>query len=169
MLASARDLSDKRRAAATGLETKISRELQDLGMAGVRFFVQFADLPGQPSSFPASGLDTVEFLLSANPGEPLRPLARIASGGEASRIMLAIKTILADVDQVPVLIFDNRQRLSGPDRRKSGEMMRWQGRQVFCIHDMAQMPHGDEHWLIKNNCRGRTRTSCDWLRIGKGN
>ena len=163
LLASARDLSDKRRAAATGLETKIARELHDLGMAGVRFSVQFADLPGQPSSFPASGLDTVEFLLSANPGEPLRPLARIASGGEASRIMLAIKTILADVDQVPVLIFDEIDTgVSGQTAGKVGEKMMAlaQGRQVFCITHMAQIAAmADEHWLIeKQLSAGRTRT-----------
>ncbi|NLB44203.1 MAG: DNA repair protein RecN, partial [Clostridiaceae bacterium] len=163
LLASARDLSDKRRAAATGLETKIARELHDLGMAGVRFSVQFADLPGQPSSFPASGLDTVEFLLSANPGEPLRPLARIASGGEASRIMLAIKTILADVDQVPVLIFDEIDTgVSGQTAGKVGEKMMAlaQGRQVFCITHMAQIAAmADEHWLIEKQLSGgRTRT-----------
>jgi len=163
LLASARELSDKRRAAATGLETKIARELHDLGMAGVRFSVQFADLPGQPSSFPASGLDMVEFLLSANPGEPLRPLARIASGGEASRIMLAIKTILADVDQVPVLIFDEIDTgVSGQTAGKVGEKMMAlaQGRQVFCITHMAQIAAmADEHWLIEKQLSGgRTRT-----------
>ncbi len=163
LLAAAGKLSDNRRAAASGLETKIARELEDLGMAGVRFCVQFADLPRQPASFPTSGLDTVEFLLAANPGEPLRPLARIASGGEASRIMLAIKTILADVDQVPVLIFDEIDTgVSGQTAGKVGEKMMAlaRGRQVFCITHMAQIAAmADEHWLIeKQLAGGRTRT-----------
>ncbi len=156
-------LSDERRRSAGRMETMISTELADLGMKGVCFSVHFAALPEDPEHFARSGLDQVEFLLSANPGEPLRPLARIASGGEASRIMLAIKTILARADRIPVLIFDEIDTgISGRTAGKVGEKLLQisQGHQVFCITHMAQIAAmADEHWLIeKNSDDGRTRT-----------
>ncbi|MDW7659089.1 MAG: DNA repair protein RecN, partial [Bacillota bacterium] len=126
--------------------------------------VSFADIRPDPVTFPEQGLDQVEYLLSANPGEPLRPLARIASGGEASRIMLAIKTILADVDQIPVLIFDEIDTgVSGQTAGKVGAKLLQlaRGRQIFCITHMAQIAAmADEHWLIEKQVQtGRTRTS----------
>ncbi|MEA4888353.1 MAG: DNA repair protein RecN [Clostridiaceae bacterium] len=156
-------LSAARRKAANRMEALISAELADLGMKGVCFSVHFAELPENPEHFSRSGLDQVEFLLSANPGEPLRPLARIASGGEASRIMLAIKTILARADRIPVLIFDEIDTgISGRTAGKVGEKLLQisQGHQVFCITHMAQIAAmADEHWLIeKNSDGGRTRT-----------
>lgn len=163
LLAAARRLSEQRRQAATGMEGKIAGELADLGMKGVRFAVAFTDIGPDPAAFPEQGLDQVEYLLSANPGEPLRPLARIASGGEASRIMLAIKTILADVDQIPVLIFDEIDTgVSGQTAGKVGArlMQLARGRQIFCITHMAQIAAmADEHWLIEKQVQsGRTRT-----------
>lgn len=159
----AAQLSEKRRQAAAGMEKRIAAELADLGMKDVRFAVSFADLPQDPAGFSDKGLDQVEFLLSANPGEPLRPLAKIASGGEASRMMLAIKTILADADQIPVLIFDEIDTgVSGQTAGKVGVklMQLAKGRQVFCITHMAQIAAmADEHWLIEKSVRdGRTRT-----------
>jgi DNA repair protein RecN (Recombination protein N) len=163
LLAAANRLSEQRRLAATGMEGKIAGELADLGMKGVRFAVAFADIRPDPVLFPEQGLDQVEYLLSANPGEPLRPLARIASGGEASRIMLAIKTILADVDQIPVLIFDEIDTgVSGQTAGKVGAKLLQlaRGRQIFCITHMAQIAAmADEHWLIEKQVHdGRTKT-----------
>jgi DNA repair protein RecN (Recombination protein N) len=163
LLAAANRLSEQRRQAATGMEGKIAGELADLGMKGVRFAVAFADIRPDPVLFPEQGLDQVEYMLSANPGEPLRPLARIASGGEASRIMLAIKTILADVDQIPVLIFDEIDTgVSGQTAGKVGAKLLQlaRGRQIFCITHMAQIAAmADEHWLIEKQVHdGRTKT-----------
>lgn len=156
-------LSQIRRQAGGHMEHLISSELADLGMKGVQFSVRFADLPDQPRHFNRTGMDQVEFLISANPGEPLRPLARIASGGEASRTMLAIKTILAQADRIPVLIFDEIDTgVSGRTAGKVGEKLLQlaQGRQIFCITHMAQIAAmADEHWLIEKSTDGsRTRT-----------
>ncbi len=157
-------LSEKRHEAATSLEKEIARELADLGMKSVRFSVLFEKVDLHAPAYPEQGLDDIEFLLSANPGEPMRPLARIASGGEASRIMLAIKSILAHVDQIPVLIFDEIDTgVSGQTAARVGEKMRQLAgeRQVFCITHMAQIAAmADEHMLIeKQVADGRTRTA----------
>ncbi|RME39156.1 MAG: DNA repair protein RecN, partial [Thermoflexia bacterium] len=122
------ELSARRREAARRLAAGIERELQDLRMAGARFDVEFRweedpkgipltpDLlaqyglervgPAGRIAFDATGIDRVEFLVSPNPGEPLKPLAKIASGGETSRLMLALKAVLCRVDETPTLIFD---------------------------------------------------------------
>ena len=94
-----------RKIAALELSRSIINELSDLGMAGSTFSVSFSQRPRE-RFFSRTGYDEVAFMMSANPGEPEKPLARIASGGEASRIMLAIKTILASADETPTLIFD---------------------------------------------------------------
>lgn len=157
-------LSEERRKVASDMEDKVARELADLGMKNVRFSVKFEELCPHPKSFPDEGLDRIEFLLSANPGEPLRPLAQIASGGEASRIMLAIKSILADADQIPVLIFDEIDTgVSGRTAAGVGEklMQLSRGRQIFCITHMAQIAAmADEHWLVEKQVDGgRTHTA----------
>lgn len=155
LMFAARKLSALRREAGARLEQLIGSELADLDMKNSCFEVHFNDLPDDPASFSRSGLDDVEFLLSANRGEPVRPLARIASGGEASRIMLAIKTILAQADRIPVLIFDEIDTgVSGRTAGKVGEKMLQlsSGRQIFCITHMAQIAAmADQHWLIEKN------------------
>jgi DNA repair protein RecN (Recombination protein N) len=161
-------LSRSRRLAAARMEEQIGRELLDLGMKDVRFAVAFADLPEAPEHFGRHGLDQVEFLLSANPGEPLRPLARIASGGEASRIMLAIKTILAQADRIPVLIFDEIDSgVSGRTAGRVGEKLLQlaKDRQIFCITHMAQIAAmADEHYLIEKKVHlDRSRTVIEHL------
>lgn len=108
------DLSTKRRAAADRLARDIERELEELRMAAARFLVELerasdeSGLPvdGERYAFDATGIDQVEFLISTNPGEPPRPLAKIASGGETSRLMLALKSTLSVADATPTLIFD---------------------------------------------------------------
>lgn len=152
-----------RQAAADRLQEQIMAELSDLGMKGVRFAVNLTALSLAKGPFPRTGLDRVEFMISANPGEPLKPLARIASGGEASRVLLAIKTILADVDAVPVLIFDEIDtgvsgRTAGRVAEKLHQIAR--RRQVLCITHMAQIAAlADRHLLIeKTVANNRTRT-----------
>lgn len=150
-------LSSARRRAAGELESKVKKELADLGMKGVSFAVSFEKLDPGDKKLPPNGLDQVSFLLSANPGEPPRPLAKIASGGEASRIMLAIKAILARADQVPTLIFDEIDAgVSGHTADKVAEKLRQLAtdRQIFCITHLAQIAAGaDRHYLIEKTSR----------------
>ena len=104
------DLNNERIKAAKLLEDRITGELEDLEIKRAKFkvdirFEENGKINGE-RKFTQNGLDNVEFLISPNAGEPLKPLSKIASGGEMSRIMLAIKTILAGEDQIPTLIFD---------------------------------------------------------------
>ncbi|HBP38096.1 MAG TPA: DNA repair protein RecN [Clostridiales bacterium] len=156
-------LTAARRTAAAKLEQQITRELAGLGMKSVRFAVDFQATDSSSQHFPSSGLDQVEFLISANPGEPLKPLVRIASGGEASRIMLAVKSILAQADKIPVLIFDEIDtgvsgRTAGRVAEKLVQLSR--GRQIFCITHLAQIAAmADAHYLIEKSAEGdQTRT-----------
>ncbi len=153
---------------ADGLSRDICRELAALDMKNVRFEVSIqssgtSQVPGR------RGVDQVEFLISPNPGEPLRPLVRIASGGEASRIMLAIKTILADADQTPVLVFDEIDTgVSGRTAVRLGERLAMLAsrHQVFCVTHLAQIASmADQHLLISKQTDGQTTyTRLDMLR-----
>ncbi len=161
-------LSERRRQAAKELEVHITRELVDLGMKDVRFAVSIEPADATHDQFAKTGLDKIEFLISANPGEPLKPLVRIASGGEASRIMLAVKSILSLADQIPVLIFDEIDtgvsgRTAGRVAAKLQQLAR--GRQVLCITHLAQIAAmADQHLLIeKAAADGKTRTSLHLL------
>jgi len=164
-------LSRARRELAAALETELTAELADLGMAGARFKVAFSyeedpcGLPWQGKTLRPGpdGFDRVEFLLAANPGEPPRPLARIASGGELSRVMLAIKTILAAYDSVPTLIFDEVDagiggRAAQAVAAKLAEVSRYH--QVICITHLPQIAAlGDVHFQISKAVRaGKTFT-----------
>ena len=108
--------------------------------------------PGE-RKYTQNGLDAVEFLISPNAGEPLKPLARIASGGEMSRIMLAIKTILAEVDRIPTMIFDEIDiGISGIAAQKVGEKLSYIsfGHQVICVTHLAQIAcMAEHHYLIE--------------------
>lgn len=157
-------LTELRKQAAANIEQHITLELADLGMKDIKFSVQILPADTASGQFMRTGLDRIEFLISPNPGEPLRPLVRIASGGEASRIMLAIKSILARADRIPVLIFDEIDtgvsgRTAGRVAEKLQQLSR--GRQVFCITHLAQIAAmADTHILIeKNTAGGKTRTS----------
>jgi DNA repair protein RecN (Recombination protein N) len=161
-------LTAARQKAAEGLERKIAAELAGLGMKGVRFAVRFTPPAEQDHAFARAGFDKIEFMLSANPGEPLKPLVKIVSGGEASRIMLAIKSILAEADRIPVLIFDEID--SGVSGRTAGRVAEKlailsRGRQVFCITHLAQIAAmADSHLLVeKNVADGQSRTCLQWL------
>lgn len=144
-------LSDKRRAAARELGTKIEKALSELDMDKSRFEVIV-----EPSkNFELNGIDKVEFMISTNPGEPLKPLVKIASGGELSRVMLAIKSILAETDCVDTLIFDEIDTgVSGSASVKIAAKLRKIGetKQVICITHLPQMTaSADNHYLIKKN------------------
>lgn len=100
-------LHEARVAAARSFEKQIEEELHDLGMAGATFRVQFAEIPApENASLSENGIDAAEFMLSANVGEPLKPLVKVISGGEMSRFMLAIKNITAQLEEIPTMIFD---------------------------------------------------------------
>jgi DNA repair protein RecN (Recombination protein N) len=156
--------------ASTAISERIGNELESLGMKGVRFSVRIAGTPegqgtlAELSDFPRftrSGLDQVEFLISPNPGEPLKPLARIASGGEAARIMLAIKSILADADRIPVLIFDEVDTgISGRTAGSVGDkLLRIAGNhQVLCVTHMAQIAAMADHQILIEKSTDGLRT-----------
>jgi DNA repair protein RecN (Recombination protein N) len=165
-------LSEQRQQAAGRLSKGIEAELEDLRMASARFGVDFqtkADEHGLPLpdgsrlAFDATGLDKVEFLVAPNPGEGLKPLAKIASGGETSRLMLALKNVLAQADQIPTLIFDEIDqgiggRVGGTVGAKLWNLAR--NHQVFVITHLPQLAaHGDQHYQVqKVVADGRTLT-----------
>jgi DNA repair protein RecN (Recombination protein N) len=148
-----------RRAAADTLEQRIAAELKDLGMKNVKFAVQINKCTPEVGNISRQLDDQILFMISANPGEPLKPLARVASGGEASRVLLAVKTILADVDDIPVLIFDEID--SGISGHTAGmvadKLKQLSGRhQVMCITHMAQIAsQADQHLLIEKFSDGK--------------
>ncbi len=131
----AANLSGKRKENASSLERSVQKELEDLAMGKVRFSVSFRE-----AGLSETGIDEVEFLFSPNPGEPLMPLRKIASGGELSRVMLALKRILAGADAVPTLVFDEVDagiggRIAAVLGRKLQDIARHH--QVLCITHLA--------------------------------
>ncbi len=161
--AAARALSDARRAWARTLEGSIQRELRELDMPKVRFSIDFAEKP-----LDADGMDAVRFLMSANVGEALKPIHRIASGGELARIMLALKSVLSEQESVMTMVFDEvdtgvsgraaqrvAQKLSRVSRRK----------QVLCVTHLPQLAAmADTHFIVeKGEADGRTLTRVNRL------
>jgi DNA repair protein RecN (Recombination protein N) len=155
-------LSNKRKEAAERMSKAIEIELDDLRMASARFAVDFQTKPdpagipmpdGTRVAFDGSGLDRVEFLVAPNPGEGLKPLAKIASGGETSRLMLALKNVMARADQVPTLIFDEiDQGIGGRVGGTVGEKLWSLGRvhQVMVITHLPQLAaFGDQHFQVQ--------------------
>ena len=154
----AAQLRETRQSAAAALEEGITRELAFLDMPNVRFTAQLREIP--PGS---NGADAVEFLISANAGEEPRPLAKIASGGELSRMMLAIKNVLADKDEIGCMIFDEIDTgVSGRAAQKIALKLREvsRGRQVICVTHLAQIAaQADLHMQIyKEVLDGKTYT-----------
>ena len=149
----AKEISGWRRKAAADFTEKVERELRFLNMPNVAFRVRQKPCPLGPT-----GGDSVEFLISANAGEPPRPIAKIASGGELSRIMLAVKTVLAGRDEVGTLIFDEVDAgVSGNAAQKVGLKLREVSgnRQVICVTHLAQIAAlADAHYLIEKQVRG---------------
>lgn len=154
----ARALTDKRRAAAKELEARISRELSELDMPKLRFSIDF-----QEKELSEDGTDTVEFLMSANVGEDLRPIRKIASGGELSRIMLALKNVLAEQDSVMTMVFDEVDTgVSGRAAQRVAEKLARlsRTRQVLCVTHLPQLTAmADVHFGVeKGEENGRTLT-----------
>jgi len=160
---SAAQLSRIRHAAANILEQRIMEELRQLNMPSVRFAVEFEPLTEKPG-FDANGCDEIRFVMSANAGEALGRINRIASGGELSRIMLAMKNVFAEKDPVATMIFDEIDTgVSGIAAQRVGEKLYSVslGKQVMCVTHLPQIAAmADQHYLIcKEEHDGRTYTN----------
>lgn len=142
-------LSKIRKSQASILEESVQKGLEELNFADVRFQIHFEAL----ETYTGNGTDDVEFMISLNPGQPLRPLKDVASGGELSRIMLAIRTVMAKRDDIETLIFDEIDvGISGRTAQKVSEKMALIGRthQVICITHLAQIAAmADSHYVIE--------------------
>lgn len=159
----ARDLSDTRKRAARALEERIAAELNHLNMKGVQIKVEFTP-KNALYGLDETGMDQVRFLLSANAGEDLRPIHKIASGGELSRIMLAMKSVLAEDDDVGTLVFDEVDTgVSGRAASRVAEKLRAvsEKRQVLCVTHLPQIAAaGETHFMVeKKEENGRTFTA----------
>ncbi|KUK52918.1 MAG: DNA repair protein RecN [Desulfotomaculum sp. 46_296] len=147
-LASARELSKTRRETARKLKEQVKAELASLEMGKADFLVSFEDKPG----FSASGLEKIEYLISPNPGEPLKPLTRIASGGELARVILALRTILARLGGMPTLVFDEVDTgIGGRTLQSVAEKLSElaAGGQVICVtHAAVIAARADTHFHI---------------------
>lgn len=158
-------LTEARKSAAAILIQSIKRELSDLNFLDVNFDIQFE----RTTEYTACGRDAVSFMISTNPGQPLKPLKDVASGGEMSRIMLAIKTVLADTDEVDTLIFDEVDAgISGRTAQKVSEKLASIGRkhQVLSITHLPQIAAmADHHYLISKHSDGHmTKTDVQYIR-----
>lgn len=168
LLASAKELSQERRKIADKFEKDITKELCDLGMGGSTFKVEI-DTTDDVDQISANGADSVEFLISPNVGEPLKPLAKIISGGEMSRFMLAFKNILAGVDDIGTMVFDEIDTgISGNISQVVSEKMCniSRARQVIAVTHMPSLASmADNHYLIsKSTENGKTLTHVDLLK-----
>ncbi len=178
-LLAARELSQRRRKAAAVFEKAVMTEMADLELPRAKFVVQLdsriADegSDSNPESvfkaLDARGCDDIDFLVSTNIGEDPKPLARVASGGEVARIMLAIKTVLAERDEIPTLVFDEIDvGISGEAAARVGEKLRLLAatHQVLCITHLPQVAaRGHVHWVVeKSDAAGRTTASARQLK-----
>lgn len=152
-------VSKIRRKYAQKLTEAVTAALKDLNFLDVRFTMQFE----QTKDYTGNGYDDAEFLISTNPGEPLKPLGKIASGGELSRIMLAVKTVLADQDAVETLIFDEIDSgISGRTAQMVSEKMNvlGQSHQIICITHLPQIAAmADAHYLIEKSVQNQSTVS----------
>lgn len=153
------EISEIRQKNATQLCAAITQALQDLNFLDVVFTMEF----GEPTAYTANGFDTPEFLISTNPGEPVKPLGKVASGGELSRIMLAVKTVMADADEIESLIFDEIDSgISGRTAQMVAEKMNVLGRnhQIICITHLPQIAAmADAHYLIEKTVENNATRS----------
>ena len=158
------EVSKIRKEVSVELTESITDALKDLNFLDVTFEMEF----GRLKDYSVNGIDDPEFMISTNPGEPVKPLGKVASGGELSRIMLAIKTVMAESDNIETLIFDEIDvGISGRTAQKVSEKMAVIGRnhQVICITHLAQIAAmADAHFAIeKKVIDGKTRTSISLL------
>ena len=158
------DISIIRKNVAITLTERIKEELEDLNFLGVEFEIRFT----KKDKISRDGYDAVDFLISTNPGQPLKPLQMVASGGELSRIMLALKTVFASSDDIKTLIFDEIDTgISGKTAVKVGEKLKniSKGRQVLCISHLPQIAvMADQNLFISKSTDGKTtQTNIDLL------
>ncbi|MCI0532158.1 MAG: DNA repair protein RecN [candidate division Zixibacteria bacterium] len=165
-------LSQKRWAAAKELSTEIEKQLKQLGLEKTRFEIGLGVQPdpeswleaqGQKVRYGEYGIDSAEFFISPNPGEDLKPLAKIASGGEVSRVMLALKSVLAQKDEIPVLVFDEIDAgIGGEVAETVGRKLKNLARshQILCITHLQQIASfADSHFKVEKKVNGKeTRT-----------
>lgn len=153
-------ITQRRREAAEALALSIDRELHELGFRDAHFRVELS-----PAPYTATGADAVEFVFAPNPGEPPRPLRDVASSGEIARVMLAIKTVLAHQDRIPVLVFDEIDaNIGGETGNAVGAKMRQigdMGHQVLCITHLVQVAvYGRTHFVVhKESSESHTATT----------
>jgi DNA repair protein RecN (Recombination protein N) len=165
-------LSDKRRQAAVRLQQAVQQELQELNMSHPVFQIDCTlrrqaqgdfTVATEPVALTADGMDEVTYLFSSNPGQTPKPLARIASGGELSRVMLALKSVLAREDQMPTLIFDEVDAgIGGQTATIVGDKLRRiaHSHQIFCITHLPQIAsHGDQHYRVEKSADASTTTT----------
>ena len=157
-------ISEIRKDVAVTLAKKIKEELEDLNFLGVEFEIKFT----KREKISRDGFDAVEFLISTNPGQPLKPLHMVASGGELSRIMLALKTVFANNDDIQTLIFDEIDTgISGNTAVKVGEKLSHISKthQVLCISHLPQIAvMADQNLFISKSTDGKsTQTNIDLL------
>ncbi len=162
-IAAAERLTEVRKKAAARFETDVCEQLSFLDMPHVRLVVSM-----EPTALTASGGDKVEFLLSSNPGEPPKSIARTASGGELSRIMLAFKSVLADADEIATVVYDEIDSgISGHAASAVGVLLQQTGRdrQILCVTHLAQIAcRGDAHLLVRKQVENdRTYTAVEPL------
>ncbi|ONM44221.1 DNA repair protein RecN [Halopseudomonas pachastrellae] len=159
-------LSAQRSKGAGKLAKAVTQEIQRLGMPGGRIELQLTPLDAD--TYPVTGLENVEFLVSANPGQPAKPLAKVASGGELSRISLGIQVITAQTSRVPTLVFDEVDvGIGGPTAEIVGQLLRQLGArgQVLTVTHLPQVAaQGHQHLFVrKQQTRNSTRTCIDQL------
>jgi DNA repair protein RecN (Recombination protein N) len=161
LLRAGKELSARRRKLIPPLAKAVEKHLSALGFRQSRFdvaLVSESEISNLKSQIPQSGLDTIEFQFAPNPGEPARPLRAIASSGELARVMLALKTVLAAEDEIPVLVFDEVDaNVGGETAHAVGEKMRQiaQRRQVLCVTHLPQVAaHGTAHFVVTKRVQG---------------
>ncbi|MCP9455132.1 MAG: DNA repair protein RecN [Nitrospira sp.] len=163
------ELSKKRQETARQMTHSVRQELDALKMEGAQFHIEL-QTSAQDDAYGVDGRDRVEFLFSANKGEPLKPLSRVASGGELSRVMLALKSALAGVDQVPVIIFDEIDAgVGGAAAGAIGRRLKALGRchQVLCVTHLPQVAsQADHHWCLEKAVMNNRTTTV--VRLLKG-
>jgi len=165
---SAEKISGLRKTAAQEIETRVERELSDLDMPKTTFKISLEDTDMGPT-----GANSCEFLISTNPAEPLKPLSKIASGGEMSRICLALKSVLSRADSIPTLIFDEiDQGISGRAAQKTGEKLKALAadKQILCITHLPQIAaQATNHYLIEKDTSADnfTTTVCELDNSGR--
>jgi len=162
----ARELSDLRQGSAPTLASAVEQEIQRLGMPGGRFSIELR--PNTSKELLPNGLEQVELLVSANPGQPLKALAKVASGGELSRISLAIQVITAQTSRVPTLVFDEVDvGIGGPTAEIVGQLLRRLGErgQVMTVTHLPQVAaQGHQHLFVhKVRDSDATRTAVSKL------